>query len=232
MKIKLFGDGANLEDMVNSYKKGIVTGLTTNPTLMKKSGITDYEKFAKEVLKQITDIPISFEVFSDDFENMEREALIINSWGNNVNIKIPIMNTKGESTIPLIKKLLEQGLHVNATAILDMSQIIELKKIIKNEHKIIISIFAGRIADTGRDPIPTIKKAVKIFKGMHNVEILWASTREFLNIIQAEKSGAHIITCQNDILKKITMMNMDLKKLSLETVKMFYNDAKLSNYKI
>jgi transaldolase len=232
MKIKIFADGADVKDMVKVYKEGIVTGFTTNPTLMKKSGITDYEKFAKEVLKEITDLPISFEVFSDDFESMEREALIINSWGKNVNVKIPITNTKGESSFPLILKLLQQGIKINITAILTMRQIDEIANVLPTDSDVIISIFAGRIADTGIDPIQTMKYAFRKFILFNNVRILWASTRELLNIIQAEECECDIITVTNDILKKLLMIGKDLTELSLETVLMFYNDAKSSGFKI
>lgn len=231
MKIKIFADGANLEDMKRVHKDGIVRGFTTNPTLMKKAGITNYEEFAKKVLNEIKDLPISFEVFSDDFESMEREALIINSWGKNTNIKIPITNTKGESSIPLIKKLSDQGIQLNVTAILTLDQIKQVSKAINPKVGTIVSIFAGRIADTGVDPIPVMKKAVKIFEGK-NVEVLWASTRELLNVFQAEKCGCQIITVTYDILKKFNLIGKDLKELSLETVQMFYNDAKSSEFKI
>lgn len=231
MKIKIFADGANLEDMKRVHKEGTVRGLTTNPTLMKKAGITNYEQFAKDVLKEITDIPISFEVFSDDFESMEKEALLISSWGKNVNVKIPITNTKGESSIPLIKKLSDQGVQLNVTAILTLEQIKEVRKALNPNVDNIVSIFAGRIADTGVDPMPIMKKAVKLFQGTNN-QILWASTRELLNIFQAEKCGCHIITITYDILKKFNMIGKDLKELSLETVQMFASDAKVSGYKI
>lgn len=228
MKVKLFGDGANISDMVKASKEGIIKGFTTNPTLMKKAGITDYERFAKEVLKEITDLPISFEVFSDDFESMEKEALIINSWGKNVNVKIPITNTKGESSIPLIKRLLDKGVFINVTAILTEEQLEDLAKSIDLESKIIVSVFAGRIADTGRDPVEVITKAVMLFNCYRNSQILWASVREVYNVVQADECRCDIVTVPYDILKKLSMIGKDLKELSLETVKMFYNDAKSS----
>lgn len=231
MNIKIFGDGANLEDMKKAHEEGVVRGFTTNPTLMKKAGIVDYEGFAKEVLKEITDVPISFEVFSDDFESMEKEALLIHSWGGNTNVKIPITNTKGESSIPLIKKLSEQGIPLNITAIFTWEQIKEISKVLNPNINTIISIFAGRIADAGVDPIPLVKKAVKYFEGK-NVQILWASTREVLNIVQADKCGCHIITVTYDLIKKMGSIGKDLTEFSLDTVKMFYNDALSSGFKI
>ena len=232
LKISIFADGANVEEMKKAYNLGIVKGFTTNPTLMRKAGVVDYKQFAKEVLKEIVDLPISFEVFSDEFDLMEKEAREIFSWGENVNIKIPITNTKGKSSIPLIEKLSKEGIPLNVTAILTKKQIRGLAKTISKDSKVIISIFAGRIADTGTDPIPYMEEAVELFRGHKNVEILWASPRELLNIFQAEECGCHIITVINDILKKNPMVGKDLEELSLETVKMFYNDANNAGYKI
>jgi len=233
MKIKIYGDGADLKSILKARDEGIIDGVTTNPTLMKAAGIKDYEKFAKEVLEKITLLPISFEVFSDDFENMEREAKIINSWGDNVNVKIPITNTKGESSIPLIEKLIKEGIKLNVTAIFTIKQLEELKEVIDYNDSIILSIFAGRIADAGIDPMLIVKKARQEIFSMHdNVEILWASTREVLNIVQAEECGCDIITVTYDILKKLPSLGKDLTEFSLDTVKMFYNDAKESGFKI
>ncbi len=232
LKIKIFADGADITEMKEAYRQGIVKGFTTNPTLMKKAGIIDYEKFALAVLEEITDLPISFEVFSDDFASMEREAEKIAKWGKNVNVKIPITNTTGESSIPLIKKLSARGLFLNVTAILTLEQVTEVAKVISPKSKIIISVFAGRIADTGRDPVPCMREASKILSTNPNAELLWASSRELLNIFQAQSCGCHIITVTGDTLKKITMIGKDLKDLSLDTVKMFHNDARLSGYKI
>jgi transaldolase len=232
LKIKIYSDGADAADMVTAANNGIVKGFTTNPTLMKKSGITDYEAFAKIVLSKITDLPISFEVFSDDFESMEKEALMINSWGGNVYVKIPVTNTKGESSVPLIKTLSLKGLKLNITAILTLEQVGELVDAFDDTTSSIISVFAGRIADTGRDPVPYMKEAKKILKSKPKLELLWASSREVLNIIQAEECGCDIITVTNDLLKKLNMFGKDLKELSLDTVKMFYNDAQSVGYKI
>jgi len=232
LKIKIFADGANLNDMVKLYKEGFVKGFTTNPTLMKKDGVENYEKFAKEVLSEITDLPISFEVFSDDFDIMEKEARKIQSWGKNVNVKIPITNTKGESSVNLIRKLSEDGMQLNITAILTLQQVESVAKVISQDTKTIVSVFAGRIADTGRDPVPYMKKASEILLNNKNAELLWASPRELLNIFHAEECGCKIITVTNDILKKLRMVNKDLKELSLDTVKMFANDAISAGFKI
>lgn len=232
LKIKIFADGANVKEMVELYHSGIVQGFTTNPTLMRKDGVNDYEKFAKEVLSEIKDFPISFEVFSDDFESMEKEARKISSWGKNVVVKIPITNTKGESSVPLIEKLSNDGLSLNITAILTLEQVQQVMKVLNEKISSIISVFAGRIADTGRDPVPYIQKAKELVSKKKNVELLWASSRELLNLFQAEECGCDIITITNDILKKLKMVGKDLKELSLDTVKMFYNDAYNAGYKI
>jgi transaldolase len=231
-KIKLFADGADLEGMIEEYKKGFASGFTTNPTLMKKAGVKSYEEFAKAALKAIPDLPISFEVFSDDFSGMEREARQISAWGDNVYIKIPVTNTKRESTAPLIKKLSQDGLKLNVTAILTVDQVKTVAKVLSPATPSIVSIFAGRIADTGMDPIPMMKESVKILKSNPKTELLWASTRELLNLFQAESCGCHIITITNDILKKLPLVGKDLHELSLETVQMFHNDAKAAGYNI
>ena len=230
--IKLFADGADLTDMIEEYKKGIASGFTTNPTLMKKAGVKNYEEFAKAALKAIPNLPLSFEVFSDDLPGMEREARKIGSWGNNVYIKIPVTNTKGESTASLIKKLSHDGLKLNVTAILTVDQVKTVAKALSPTTPSIVSVFAGRIADTGVDPIPIMKESVKILKSNPKAELLWASTRELLNLIQAESCGCHIITITNDILKKVPLVGKDLNQLSLETVQMFYSDAQSAGYRI
>lgn len=232
LKIKLFADGADLSAMKEAYREGIVKGFTTNPTLMKKAGVTNYEDFARVVLSEIPDLPISFEVFSDEFETMEREARKIASWGPNVNIKIPITNTRGESSIPLIKRLSADGLSLNVTAILTTEQVKAVAGALSDGVNSIVSVFAGRIADTGRDPVPYITEAAAILKSRPSIELLWASSRELLNIFQAEQCGCHIITVTNDILKKIPVVGKDLTALSLDTVKMFYDDAQSAGYKL
>jgi transaldolase len=231
-RIKLYADGADLNGMIEEYKKGIASGFTTNPTLMKKAGVKSYEEFAKAALKAIPDLPISFEVFSDDLPGMEREARKIGSWGNNVYIKIPVTNTKGESTAPLVKKLSHDGLKLNVTAILAVDQVKTVAKALSPSTPSIVSVFAGRIADTGVDPMPIMKESVKILKSNPKAELLWASTRELLNLIQAESCGCHIITITNDILKKVPLVGKDLNQLSLETVQMFYADAQSAGYRI
>jgi transaldolase len=232
LRIKLFADGADLSEMKQIYKEGLVKGFTTNPTLMRKAGVADYEVFARSVLKEIPNLPISFEVFSDDFAAMEIEAKKIASWGKNVNVKIPITNTKGEPSLSLIKKLSGVGLPLNITAILTAEQVEEVAKVISQKVPTIISVFAGRIADTGRDPMPYMKEAARILKANPHAELLWASSRELLNVFQAESCGCHIITVTPDILKKIRVVGKDLRELSLDTVKIFYQDAQSSHYKI
>lgn len=231
-KIKLYADGADLNDMVGAYNEGIVSGFTTNPTLMKKAGVKNYEEFARAALKAIPDLPISFEVFSDDLDGMEREARKIAGWGKNAYIKIPVTNTKGESTAPIVKKLSMDGLKLNVTAILTIEQVKQVSQALSPATPSVVSVFAGRIADTGRDPMPIMKEAVSILKSNKKAELLWASTRELLNLVQAESCGCHIITITNDILKKVPMLGKDLNELSLDTVKMFYNDAQGAGYKI
>jgi len=231
-KIKLYADGADLKDMIGAYNEGIVSGFTTNPTLMKKAGVRNYEEFAISALKAIPDLPISFEVFSDDLAGMEREARKIAGWGKNAYIKIPVTNTKGESTAPIVKKLSMDGLQLNVTAILTIEQIKQVSQALSHETPSVVSVFAGRIADTGRDPMPIMKEAATIMKSNKKAELLWASTRELLNLVQAESCGCHIITITNDILKKVPMLGKDLKELSLDTVKMFYNDAHSAGYEI
>ena len=230
--IKLYADGADMEGMIEEYNKGIASGFTTNPTLMKKAGVKNYDEFAKAVLKAIPDLPISFEVFSDDFSGMEREARKIACWGENVYIKIPVTDTKGESTAPLVKKLSHDGLKLNVTAILTVDQVKTVVKVLSPATPSIVSVFAGRIADTGIDPMPIMKESVKILRSNPKAELLWASTRELLNLIQAESCGCHIITITNDILKKLPLVGKDLHELSLDTVQMFHSDAKAAGYKI
>lgn len=224
--VELYSDGAVIEEMIKMKEKGIVSGITTNPTLMKKAGITDYVAFAKEVLDNIVDLPISFEVFGDDFDTMEKEAIKIASLGKNVFVKIPITNTKGESSTPLIKKLSSKGIKLNITAIMTEEQVVDTVNALSSGVDSIVSVFAGRIADTGIDPEPLMEKAVKICHEKAGVKLLWASTREVFNIIQADQLGVDIITVQPSILNKLDMYHMDLNELSIETVKMFNNDVK------
>ena len=232
LKIKIFADGADLENIKELCKNSLIKGFTTNPSLMKKKGIVDYKKFALDVLKVTENKPVSFEIFDDDLENMEKQALEISSWGKNVNVKIPITNTKGEKTIELIKKLSNKKVICNVTAIFTIKQLEGVIQILNPETPAILSVFAGRIADSGLDPMNIMKKAVEISKVKPKASILWASTREVLNIFQAEKAGCHIITVPHDIINKLKGVGKNLDQLSLETVKMFFADAKSAGYKI
>jgi transaldolase len=229
-KIAIFADGANREEMLKRLKDGSVQGFTTNPSLMVKAGVKDYAGFAKSILSEIKTLPISFEVFSDDLAGMEREALIIGSWGSNVNVKIPITNTQGQPTLPLIRKLLDRGLKLNVTAIFTQEQLDGLREILKPEDDVLVSIFAGRIADTGVDPMPLMKRAVEDYRSKTNSKILWASTRETLNIYQAEQCGCQVITATDDQIAKLAIRGKSLSEYSLETVKGFYNDAKKAGF--
>ena len=232
LKVKIFADGADLPTMREMSTKPFIQGLTTNPTLMRKAGISDYKKFALEVLAFIQNKPISFEVFSDDFNEMIRQAMEISSWGDNVNVKIPVTNSKGDSTTQVIKELSGRGISLNITAILTTKQVESVVEVLNENSKAFISVFAGRIADTGRDPIPFMEKALEIMKEKPKSELIWASPRELLNVIQADSIGCHVITATSDILKKLEIIGKDLNQYSLETVKMFRDDALASGYSI
>ena len=232
LKIKLFADGANLQGMIDMASKPYIAGLTTNPTLMNKAGISDYVKFAHQVIKEIPNKPISFEVFSDDLEEMRIQSEKISSWGQNVYVKIPITNTQGLSTTPLIKHLTDLGIKVNVTAIMTALQVETIVEVLNSSIGSYVSVFAGRIADTGRDPIPVIKESLKLLSHNSNSELIWASPRELLNVIQADQVGCHIITATSDILAKLDLIDYNLDLYSLDTVKMFYNDAKMAGYNI
>ncbi len=223
--LKLYADGASLADFTRLHKTGIVSGFTTNPTLMHRAQITDYEGFARELLAHIPDRPISFEVFSDEFDEMRRQARKIASWGEGVYVKIPITNTRGQSSLPLVRELSEGGIKLNVTAILTLGQVAGAVEAVDPNTPSIISIFAGRIADTGVDPVPVMRAAVAMAGLNPNAEVLWASPREVLNIHQARDCGCHIITATPDILAKVAMAGHDLDALSLETVAMFRRDA-------
>ena len=230
--ISIYADGADLKQFLQLNKLSYIKGFTTNPTLMKSSGVKNYKKFAIELLSNIKNKPISFEVFADDIYEMERQAYEIATWGRNVNIKIPITNTKGISTKKLISKLSDDGIECNVTAIFTEKQLYELMLEIKKKSSIILSVFAGRIADTGVDPEIILNKCSKILKRFPNSKLLWASTREVFNIFQAERCGCQIITVPNDILIKLNNIKKNLNAFSIETVKMFYNDAQKAGYKI
>ena len=214
------------------YEKSFVKGLTTNPTLMKKAGITDYRAFCKDILASIKDKPLSFEVFSDDFAEMERQALEIASWGDNVYVKIPITNTKQETCYELVEKLANQKVKLNVTALMTLDQVRNVVAALDPNTPSYVSVFAGRIADTGYDPLPLMTNAVEILKVAPAAELIWASPRELLNIFQADEIGCHIITVTNDILKKLSLVGYDLNEYSLDTVKMFYADAVAAGYKL
>ena len=232
LKVKLFADGANLENMLTIYKDPNIKGFTTNPTLMKKAGITDYEKFAKQVLLEIPDLPVSFEVFADDLDDMFDQAKVITSWGSNVNVKIPVTNTKGEFTGPIIKELSAAGVQLNITAVFTPVQVKAIAENLSLDTHAIASVFAGRIADSCLDPMPIMRECVEILKDLPKAELLWASPREVLNIIQADEVGCHIITATPDILGKLKLLGKDLSEFSLETVQMFYDDAQAAGYSI
>ena len=232
LKVKIFADGANKKDMLEMNSKSFIKGLTTNPTLMKKEGITDYRKFCKDILTSIKEKPISFEVFSDDFKEMERQALEIASWGDNVYVKIPIINTKQETCYETVEKLSKQNVKLNITAIMTLSQIKQVVSAIEPNVPSYVSVFAGRIADTGIDPVPLMAEAVELLKLAPSSELIWASPRELLNIFQADKIGCQVITVTNSILKKLTLIDYDLNSYSLDTVKMFYSDALDAGFKL
>lgn len=232
LKVKVFADGANLTEMCNLYRNQLISGFTTNPTLMRKAGITDYERFAKEVLSSIPDRPISFEVFSDEFEEMERQALKIASWGENVFVKVPVTNTRGEPATPLVCRLSGEGVKLNVTALMTIDQVLDISRAMTACPAGYISVFAGRIADTGRDPVPVMREAVEILKRSGNLELIWASPREVLNVFQADAIGCHVITATRDILDKLHIVGKPLDEYSLETVKMFRDDAVKAGFSI
>jgi transaldolase len=232
LNVKLYADGADRDGMLEMYQKPYIQGFTTNPTLMKKAGISDYETFAHDILQAIPDRPISFEVFADDFDEMERQALKIRTWGENVYVKIPVSNTRQQMSYDLIGKLADAGVHLNITAILTLEQVYAVADAVKNAPASVVSVFAGRIADTGLDPVPLMSKALEILEVAPQAELLWASPREVLNIYQADAIGCHIITATNDIIRKLSLSGKDLAQYSLETVQMFYDDASRAGYQL
>ena len=230
LKVKIFADGADKAGMLEMAKKPLIAGLTTNPTLMRKAGITDYRAFAKDVLSVIGDKPISFEVFCDDFAEMERQANEIASWGSNVFVKIPVTNCAGEPAYELIRRLAKAGVKQNVTALMTLAQVRDVSAAIADGPASNISVFAGRLADTGRDPVPLMAAAVELMKPYPRQELIWASPRELLNIFQADAIGCHIITVTNDVLKKLELVGKDPTQYSLETVKMFHTDATAAGF--
>jgi transaldolase len=229
LSIKIFADGADKAGMLDMYSKPYIKGFTTNPTLMRKAGISDYKAFALDILTSIKDKPISFEVFSDDFKEMMRQALVIKGWAENVYVKIPVTNTEGFPSYDLINDLVEMGAHLNVTAITTLKQISEVSTALEN-HSSYVSVFAGRIANTGIDPVPIMTEAVEIISVFPKQELLWASPRELLNIFQADEIGCQVITVTNDILNKLELVGKDLSEYSLDTVKMFRSDAMKAGY--
>jgi transaldolase len=232
LKIKLFADGANKAAMLDLYRNPCIQGFTTNPTLMRKAGISDYRAFALEILQVIRDRPISFEVFSDDFAEMERQARTIAGWGDNVYVKIPVTNTRCEYSGDLIRRLSGAGVKLNITALLTLQQVRRVSESLERCPTAYISVFAGRIADTGRDPVPLMAAAVELMRPYTNLELIWASPRELLNVFQADAVGCHIITATEDILKKLSIVGKDLAEFSLDTVKMFREDALKAGFQI
>lgn len=233
LRIKIFADGADKAGMLQLNANPLITGMTTNPTLMRKVGITDFEAFARDILQSVTAKPLSLEVFSDEFPEMKRQALKINGWGKNVYVKIPITNSHGQSSLPLVRELAQEGVKLNVTAILTLAQVEGVAQALNPKVPAVVSVFAGRIADTGVDPVGIMTDSKKILAGLPQAELLWASVREVLNIFQANDCGCHIVTVTHDVLAKaLKMSGMDLTELSLDTVKMFANDAKAAGFSI
>jgi len=230
LKVKLFADGADLAAMIGLAANPLIKGFTTNPTLMRGAGVADYEAFAKAVLERITDLPISFEVFADDAEGMERQARLIAGWGDNVYVKVPVTNTAGEPTTETVRRLAGDGVRVNVTALLLPEQVREVSAALGDGAPSFISVFAGRIADTGRDPLPVICESLAIMAAHPNQELIWASPRELLNVVQADAAGCHVITVTSDLLRKLELLDRDLREYSLATVRMFYDDAAAAGY--
>jgi transaldolase len=232
LKIEIFADGADKAGILDMYARPYVAGFTTNPTLMRKAGISNYRAFALDILSAIPDRPFSFEVFSDEFAEMERQAHEMASWGQNVYVKIPVTNTRSESAEALVRRLAKAGVKLNVTALLSLSQVRSIVEAIGGGAPCYISVFAGRVADTGRDPVPLMAAALELLKLAPNARLVWASSREILNIFQANAIGCHVITMTNDLLKKFNNIGKGLDEFSLETVAMFYNDAMLAGYKL
>jgi len=230
LRIKIFADGADKNGMLEMYSNPIIQGFTTNPTLMRKAGVSDYEAFAHDILRAIPDRPISFEVFSDDFTEMERQAKRISAWGQNVYVKVPVTNTKRISSVELVSRLARSGVKLNVTALLTLDQVRETASALADGPPACISVFAGRVADTGLDPLPLMATAMDVIRDHDNIELIWASPRELLNIFQADSIGCHIITATNDILRKLSLIGKDLAEYSLDTVKMFHDDACNAKY--
>lgn len=230
LSVKIFADGADKPSMLELYRNPLIKGFTTNPTLMRKAGISDYCAFAHEITAAIPDRPISFEVFSDEFDEMERQALEISSWGDNVYVKIPVTNTRSQSSSDLVRRLTRAGVKLNVTAMMTLDQVRDISHSLAEGPSCFVSVFAGRVADTGHDPVPLMAAAVQLLRPYPNLQLIWASPRELLNIFQADAVGCHIVTVTHDILRKLPLVGKDLHEYSLDTVRMFYNDARQAGY--
>jgi transaldolase len=231
-RTKIFADGADRGGILELRRNPLIRGFTTNPTLMRAAQVEDYESFALDVLQLVPDLPISFEVFSDDFDDMERQALKISSWGDNVYVKIPVTNTRGESSEALQQRLAKQGVRLNVTALMTVAQVERVVPCLADGPGGYVSVFAGRIADTGRDPVPLMSEALEVLADHPHLELIWASPREVLNIVQAAEIGCHVITVTHDLLKKLHLLGHDLDEFSLETVRMFHGDAEAAGYSL
>ena len=231
-RVKIFADGADRAGMLDMYRNPLIAGFTTNPTLMRKAGIADYAAFARDILAVIRDRPVSFEVFSDAFDEMERQAHTIAGWGDNVYVKVPVTNTKGQTSVPLLRRLSAAGIRTNVTAMLTAEQVAAVLPAVADGPGAFLSVFAGRLADAGYDPVPIMKRAVEMLAPYRHLELIWASPRELLNLIQAEEIGCHIITMTNELIKKIPLIGKDPTVYSLDTVKMFYADAVKAAFKL
>lgn len=232
LRIKVFADGAHRDGILELCRNPLIRGFTTNPTLMRAAGVTHYEAFAREILEVVPELPISFEVLSDDFDEMDRQARKIAAWGDNVFVKIPVTNTRGESSFELIRRLAADGLHLNVTALMTVKQVELVARAMADSVTSYVSVFAGRIADTGRDPVPIMLDAVDALAGHPRLELIWASPREVLNLFQADAVGCHVITMTHDLLKKLSSIGKDLHSFSVDTVKMFFNDAKAAGFSV
>jgi transaldolase len=232
LRIKIFADGADRESIARLYANPVIKGFTTNPTLMRKAGVEDYERFARDVLEIVPDRPISFEVFSDDFEEMEQQALQISSWGENVYVKIPVTNTNGDPSERVVRRLAERGVKVNVTALMTPAQVRDVVEWLAGGPACYVSVFAGRIADSGRDPVPLMAEALELVRAHPRAELIWASPRELLNLVQADAIGCHIITVTHDLLEKLPALGKDLDEFSLDTVRMFHSDGQAAGYSL
>jgi transaldolase len=232
LSVKIFADGADLAGMLEMSRKPFISGFTTNPTLMRKAGITDYRRFAREALAAIPDRPISFEVLSDDLSEMERQASEIAGWGSHVYVKVPVTNTRRQPTYDLVRRLSAAGVKVNVTALMTLPQVRAVADAVSEGAPSCVSVFAGRVADTGRDPVPMMAAALELLKVAPRAELIWASPRELLNVFQADAIGCHIITVTNEILNRLALVGRDLDDFSLDTVRMFYDDATKAGFSL